>query len=84
MARSGPRVLGFVLRVVGGTACGVAVGAASGLVLTAVNNLILARRFGAAEGSYEFWALFLGKLLLLPSIGVSIFWGITFLRSRSS
>lgn len=78
------RALGFTLRVVGGTACGVAAGAMAGLLLTAVNNLVLARRFGSAEGSYTFWALLLGKLLLVPSVLGSIFWGFAFLRTRSA
>ena len=76
------RALGFVLRVLGGTACGTAAGVIGGLLLTAINNLVLARRFGAAEGSYAFWAMFLGKLLLVPSIVGSIIWGFAFLRKQ--
>jgi hypothetical protein len=74
------RALGFMLRVVGGTACGTAVGAIAGLLLTSVNNLVLARRFGAAEGSYVPWALFLGTLLLVPSAIASIAWAVVFLH----
>jgi hypothetical protein len=72
-----------MLRVVGGTACGTAFGAIAGSVLTAVNNLVLARHFGAAEGSYVFLAVFLGKLLLVPSVMASTAWGLIFLRKRS-
>lgn len=75
--------LGFVQRVVGGTSFGVAAGALVGLLLTAVNNLVLARRFGAAEGSYQFWALFLAKLLFVPSLVGSIIWGLSFWRKGS-
>ena len=71
-----------MLRVLGGTACGTAVGVVGGLLLTAINNLVLARRFGAAEGSYAFWAVFLGKLLLVPSVVGSIIWGFAFLRRQ--
>ena len=74
--------LGFVLRVVGGTAGGIAVGALGGLLLTAINNLVLAPRFGAAEGSYSFWTMFLAKLLLLPSVAGSIVWGFASLRKQ--
>ncbi len=42
--------MGFAQRVLGGTACGIAAGALVGLLLTAINNVVLARRFGAAEG----------------------------------
>jgi NhaP-type Na+/H+ or K+/H+ antiporter len=75
--------LGFMIRVVGGSACGAAVGAIAGLLLTAVNNLVLARRFGAAEASYAYWAVFLAKLLLVPSVIASIAWGIAFLSKLS-
>jgi hypothetical protein len=75
-------VLGFTLRGVGGTACGTAAGVIAGLLLTAVNNLVLARGFGAAEGSYASWVIFLGKLLLAPSVVGSIVWGFVFLRKR--
>jgi hypothetical protein len=59
------------------------VGAIAGLLLTAVNNLVLARHFGAAEASYSFWTVFLGKLLLVPSVMASIVWGFVFLRKPS-
>jgi hypothetical protein len=75
-------VLGFTLRVVGGTVCGTAAGAIAGLLLTAFNNLVLARGFDAAQSSYAFWAMFLGKLLLAPSVVGSIVWGVAFLRKR--
>ena len=75
-------LLGFLLRVVGGAAGGTAVGALGGLLLTAINNLVLAPRFGAAEGSYSFWAMFLAKLLLLPAIAGSIVWGFASLRKQ--
>jgi hypothetical protein len=74
--------LGFVLRVVGGTAGGTAVGALAGLLLTAINNLLLVPRFGAAGGSYSFWAMFLAKLLLLPSVVGSMVWGFASLRKQ--
>ena len=83
MDRPARRVLGFGQRVVGGTACGVAAGALVGLLLTAVNNLVLAPRSDAPEGSYEFWAMFLAKLLFVPSLAGSIIWGISFWRKRS-
>ncbi|HEY4185899.1 MAG TPA: hypothetical protein VGP07_12575 [Polyangia bacterium] len=70
-------------RVLGGTLCGTAAGALVGLLLTAVNNLVLARRFGAAEGSYEFWAMFLARLLFVPSLAGYIIWGVSFWRKRS-
>ena len=76
------RALGFVLRVLGGTACGTAAGVIGGLLLTAINNLVLAPRFGASEGSYAFWAMLLGKLLLVPSVVASIVWGFVFLRKQ--
>jgi NhaP-type Na+/H+ or K+/H+ antiporter len=75
--------LGFMMRVVGGSTCGIAVGVIAGLFLTAVNNLVLAPRFGAAEGSYEYWTVFLSKLLLVPSVIASIAWGVVFLSKRS-
>jgi hypothetical protein len=71
--------LGFTLRVVGGTACGTAAGAIAGLLLTAFNNLVLV---DAAQGSYAFLAMFLGKLLLVPSLVGSVVWGFAFLRTR--
>ena len=83
MDRPFGNALGFTLRLVGGTACGIAAGAIAGLLLTVVNNQVLAPRFGAAEGSYTFWAMFLGKLLLVPSVLGSIVWGFAFLRERS-
>ena len=70
-------------RVVGGSACGTAAGALVGLLLAAVNNLVLARRFGAAEGSYQFWAMLLAKLLFVPSLVGSIVWGVWYWRKRS-
>ncbi len=76
------RSLGFVMRVLGGTAIGSAAGVIGGLLLTAINNLVLARRFGAPESSYAFWAMFLGKLLLVPSVVGSIIWGFAFLRKQ--
>lgn len=83
MTRPARRILGFGQRVVGGTVCGVAAGAIVGLLLTAINNVILAPRSGAAEGSYGFWAMFLAKLLFVPSLAGSIIWGILFWRKRS-
>src|SRR3954453_8570614 len=83
MGRPPGSALGFILRLVGGTACGTAFGAIAGSLLVAVNNLVLAPHFGAAEGSYLFGAVFLGKLLLVPSVLASIAWGLIFLRNRS-
>jgi hypothetical protein len=76
------KALGFVLRVLAGTAFGGAAGVIGGLSLTAINNLVLAPRFGAPEGSYTFWAMLLGKLLLVPSVVGSIIWGFAFLRKQ--
>lgn len=83
MDRPAHKALGFAQRVLGGTACGIAAGALVGLLLTAVNNLVLARGSGAAEGSYRFWAMFLAKLVFVPSLVGSIIWGISFWRKRS-
>jgi hypothetical protein len=77
------RILGFGQRVVGGTACGVVAGALIGLSLTAVNNLVLSPHSGASQGSYEFWAMFLAKVLFVPSLAGSTIWAIWFWRKRS-
>jgi len=66
-----------------GTACGVAFGALVGLLLTAVNDVIVAPRTGGPDGSYQFWAMLLAKLLFAPSLVASIIWAIAFWRRRS-
>lgn len=83
MDRQALKAIGFAQRVVGGTACGIVAGALAGLSLTAVNNLVLAPRSGAAEGSYQFWAMVLAKVLFVPSLVGSIIWGTLFWRKGS-
>jgi hypothetical protein len=47
-----------------GSSAGFLIGAALGLAMTAVNNRLLT---GAPQGSYTFWALFMGELFALFS-----------------
>ena len=68
--------VGILLLVFSSILTGAALGGLFGFFFAAINNLIMGPYFGAADGSYRWWAVFLSQVWACVFGLIALSWGL--------